>query len=173
VRKPRNFGNPGAFDYARFLARQDIFWTASGADHTLRHLPGRCGSSLQKGRHGLRQAALDRIARLYHGDSYQTGMRQALLIGQNFQFQRVWTEVYRSTGTFSRNRYSSTRVAIRAAFFLFLLRVCFVPESLALLTRWWRDGSMPSLPDSSARCPLGSGLTFVMIAAISSAAGVR
>src|SRR5207244_4393924 len=27
VRKPHNFGNPGAFDYARFLGRQEIFWT--------------------------------------------------------------------------------------------------------------------------------------------------
>jgi competence protein ComEC len=134
VRKPRNFGNPGAFDYARFLARQDIFWTASGAAHTLRHLPGRCGSPFQKAVMDLRQAALDRIARLYHGDLYQTGMMQALLIGQNFQLQRVWTEVYRSTGTFHVIVISGTHVAILAAFFLFLLRVCFVPESLALLT---------------------------------------
>jgi hypothetical protein len=42
VRKLRNFVNPGAFDYARFLARQDIFWTASCAAHTLRHVPARC-----------------------------------------------------------------------------------------------------------------------------------
>jgi competence protein ComEC len=134
VRKPRNFGNPGAFDYARFLARQDIFWTASGAAQTLHHLPGRCGSLFQKAVMDLRQAALDRIARLYHGDLYQTGMMQALLIGQNFQLQRVWTEVYRSTGTFHVIVISGTHVAILAAFFLFLLRVCFVPESLALLT---------------------------------------
>ena len=134
VRKPRNFGNPGAFDYARFLARQDIFWTASGAAHTVRHLPGHCGTRLQKAVMDLRQEALDRIARLYHGDLYQTGMMQALLIGQNFQLQRVWTEVYRSTGTFHVIVISGTHVAILAAFFLFLLRVCFVPESLALLT---------------------------------------
>ena len=44
VRKPRNFGNPGAFDYAHFLARQEIYWTASSAANTVRILPGRCGS---------------------------------------------------------------------------------------------------------------------------------
>jgi predicted membrane metal-binding protein len=38
VRKPHNFGNPGAFDYARYLARQDIYWTASGAAGTVRVL---------------------------------------------------------------------------------------------------------------------------------------
>ena len=31
VRRPRNFGNPGAFDYATYLGRQEIYWTASGA----------------------------------------------------------------------------------------------------------------------------------------------
>jgi competence protein ComEC len=45
----------------------------------------------------------------------------------------VWTEVYSSTGTFHVIVISGTHVAILAAFFLFLLRVCFVPESLALL----------------------------------------
>ena len=76
----------------------------------------------------LRQAALDRTALLYHGDRYQTGMLQALLIGQNFRLQRVWREVYRSTGTFHVIVISGTHVAILAAFFLFLLRVCFMPE---------------------------------------------
>jgi hypothetical protein len=80
----------------------------------------------------LRQGVLDRLARLYHDDVYETGMMQAFLIGQSFQLQRVWTEIYRNTGTFHVIVISGTHVAILAAFFLFLLRICFVPESLAL-----------------------------------------
>jgi competence protein ComEC len=133
IRKPRNFGNPGAFDYVRYLSRQEIYWTASGAAHTVRILTGRCGSAFPKAIMDLRQSALNRLARLYHGDLYQTGMMQALLIGQNFQLQRVWTEVYRNTGTFHVIVISGTHIAILAAFFLFLLRLCFVPEGLALL----------------------------------------
>jgi competence protein ComEC len=133
VRKPHNYGNPGAFDYARYLARKEIYWTASSAAHTVRVLPGRCGSRFEKAIMDLRQAALNRIASLYHGDLYQTGMMQALLIGQNYQLQRVWTDVYRSTGTFHVIVISGTHLAILAAFFLFLLRVCFLPESAALL----------------------------------------
>jgi competence protein ComEC len=132
VRKPRNFGNPGAFDYAHYLARQDIYWTASGAANTVRILPGHCGSRFQKAAMDLRQAALERIERLYHGNAYQTGMVQAILIGQSFQLQKVWTEQYRSTGTFHALVISGTHVAVLAAFFLFLLRICFIPESLAL-----------------------------------------
>ena len=133
VRAPRNYGNPGAFDYNRYLARQEIFWTASGAASTVRVLPGRCGHAFQKAVMDLRQSALDRLARLYRGNDYNTGMMQAILIGQSFQLQRVWTEQYRSTGTFHAIIISGTHVAIIAAFFLFLLRICFIPEGPALL----------------------------------------
>ena len=132
VRRPRNYANPGAFDYETYLARQEIFWTASAAAASIRVLPGRCGSRLQKFVMDLRAASMDRIARLYRESDYQTAMMQAILLGQNYQLQRVWTEEYRDTGTFHTLVISGTHVAILAAFFLFLLRVCFVPESVAL-----------------------------------------
>jgi competence protein ComEC len=132
VRVPHNFGNPGAFDYARFLARQNIYWTVSGAAGGVRILPGSCGNRFQKAIMDLRQAALERIERLYPGDAYRSGMMQAILIGQSFQLQKVWTEEYRSTGTFHALVISGTHVAVLAGFFLFLLRICFVPESAAL-----------------------------------------
>ena len=135
VRKAHNFGNPGAFDYARYLGRQDIYWTASGSASEVRILPGRCGSPFQKAVMDLRQAALARIERLYSPDAYRTGMLQAILIGQSYQLEKVWTEQYRSTGTFHALVISGTHVAVLAGFFLFLLRICFVPEALAgLLT---------------------------------------
>jgi competence protein ComEC len=81
----------------------------------------------------LRQTALDRIDRLYPGDPYQAGMMQAILIGQSFQLQKVWTETYRSTGTFHALVISGTHVAVLAAFFLFCLRLCGVPQAVAML----------------------------------------
>ena len=131
VRKPHNYGNPGAFDYEHYLAERDIYWTASGAANSVRVLPGRCGSRFQSFVMNLRQAALARIARMFQDDPYQIAMVQAILIGQNYQLQRVWTEDYRNTGTFHTLVISGTHVAILAAFFLFLLRICFVPESAA------------------------------------------
>ena len=132
VRKPRNYENPGAFDYSRYLARQDVYWTASGAAGTVRILPGRCGSRIEAFLMDARAAALDRTARLFGGNEYNRGLMQAILIGESYQLKRIWTDDYRSTGTFHALVISGTHVAILAAFFLFLLRLCFVPETPAL-----------------------------------------
>ena len=165
VRPPRNFGNPGAFDYRLFLARQDIYWTVSAAAGAVRVLPGHCGNAFQKAVMDLRQAALARIQRLYPGDTYQAGMMQAILIGQSFQLQRVWTEQYRSTGTFHAIVISGTHVAVLAAFFLFLLRICFVPESLALLTTVMAAWLYALVTGWQAPCVRSAaGLTLFMIA---------
>jgi competence protein ComEC len=132
VRKPRNFQNPGAFDYTRYLARQEVYWTASGAASDLRVLPGSCGSPFWKAVMDLRHSALRRIESLYPNDPYKSGMMQAILIGQTYQLQKVWTEQYRSTGTFHALVISGTHVAVLAGFFLFLLRICLVPKGFAL-----------------------------------------
>ena len=118
VRRPRNFRNPGAFDYAHYLARKEIFWTASARAGTpVAVLPGTCGSSFMRAVMGLRVAALQRLERLYQGNSYETGMMQAILIGETAQLQKVWTEDFRSTGTFHALVISGTHVAVLAAFF--------------------------------------------------------
>jgi competence protein ComEC len=164
VRKPRNFGNPGAFDYVGYLARQDVYWTASGPARSLRVLPGRCGSRFQAFVMGLRSAALGRIARLYRGREYDASMMQAILIGQNYQLQRVWTQDYRSTGTFHALVISGTHVAILAAFCLFLLRICFVPEGAALLLTAMAAWLYALITGWQAPCVRSAaGLTLFMI----------
>jgi competence protein ComEC len=134
VRRPRNFGNPGAFDYVHYLARKEIFWTASTRPGTvIRILAGQCGSAFQGTIMNLRAAALERIERLHRGDPYSTGMMQAILIGSSFQLQRVWTEQFRATGTFHAIVISGTHIAVLSGCLLLLLRLCFVPLGIANL----------------------------------------
>ena len=123
---------PGAFDYVHFLARQYIYWTAStptGAQATI--LPGRCGSRFWSAIYALRTAALERIEELYRPSAYNIAMMQAILIGESSGLERVWTEDFRDTGTFHALVISGSHVAVLAAFFLFLLRICFVPRDWA------------------------------------------
>ena len=90
---------------------------------------------------------------------------QAILIGQSFQLQKVWTEQYRSTGTFHALVISGTHVAVLAAFFLFLLRICFVPESIALFLTVLAAWLYALVTGWQAPCVRSAaGLTLFMIA---------
>jgi competence protein ComEC len=131
VRTPRNFGNPDAFDYRNFLARQDVFWTLSTI--VLKALPGKCGNRFDAAVIAMRTAILGRIAELYRGNAYDIAMMNQILIGESSGLDRMWTEEYRSTGTFHALVISGTHVAVLAATFLFLLRICMVPRRTATL----------------------------------------
>ena len=134
VRPTHNFNNPGDFDYVNYLARQNIYWTASARANTpLRILPGRCGSRFMSAIYALRTAALDRLEQLYAGKPYETGMMEQCLIGESSKLDKVWTEQYRSTGTYHAMVIAGLHVAVLAAFLIFLLRICFVPRELANL----------------------------------------
>jgi len=133
VRPIRNFQNPGAFDYQAYSARSDIYWTASmAAGSRVKVLPGRCGSRLLAGIFALRTAALNRIDRLYSGEPYATGMMEATLIGESSKLDRIWTEEFRRTGTYHMLVIDGLHITVLAAFLLFLMRLCFMPELGAL-----------------------------------------
>ncbi len=133
VRRIRNFQNPGEFDYEGFSARSAIYWTvaATGAS-SLVVKPGRCGSRFFAAVFALRTAALRRIERLYSGNPYATGMLEATLIGESSRMERLWTDHFRRTGTYHMLVIDGLHITILAAFLLFLLRLCFLPEITAL-----------------------------------------
>lgn len=144
VRRTHNYNDPGAFDDVHFLARQQIYWSASGDTSKVRVLSGRCGARLAGFIFAIRSAALTRLDQLYIDDAYSNGMMQAVLIGATAKLDRMWTEDYRSTGTFHALVISGSHVAVLAAVLLFFLRICAVPRSLALLltilTAWLYAG---------------------------------
>ncbi len=134
VRRTRNFRNPGSFDYEGYMARKEIYWTASmpsGANVNV--LKGDCGSRFRRAVFSLRSAALDRLDRLYPGDTYNAAMMRAVLIGDSSKLEKVWTEDFRRTGTYHALVISGLHITVLAGAFLFLMRMCFVPQGPALL----------------------------------------
>ena len=133
IRKPRTYRNPGSFDYAQYLARQNIYWTAAMTSNSrARILEGRCGSRLLSAVFALRTAALDRIERLYGEDTYSAAMMEAILIGESSKLRKIWTEDFRRTGTFHALVISGVHVSVLAMVLMFFLRRLFVPEIPAL-----------------------------------------
>ncbi len=133
LRRPRNFGNPGAFDYAGYLARKHIYWTASaGAKSNLRVLPGECGTRFNRLIFGLRATALERLEQLYAGQPYQTGMMQALLIGEDSKVEESWSDQYRLTGTYHALVISGMHLTALTAIIFLVLKLLPLGELLPL-----------------------------------------
>jgi competence protein ComEC len=134
VRRIRNFQNPGEFDYEGFSARSGVYWTAAATGTgSVVVKPGRCGSRFLAIVFALRTGALQRIERLYPGNLYAIGMMEATLIGESSRMERLWTDHFRRTGTYHMLVIDGLHITILAAFLLFLLRLCFLPEITALM----------------------------------------
>ncbi len=133
LRRPHNFGNPGAFDYMGYLARQGVYWSAAarGASSVTR-LEGACGSRFWSVIYTLRAAIVRRIEELYQGDSWTSAMMQAILVGESSKLEKAWTEYFRRTGTYHALVISGLHVAVLAGCLLWLLRILAAPGARAL-----------------------------------------
>lgn len=124
VRPPRNFGNPGAFDFESYLARREIFWTATvPGSATISVLSGDCGNRAMSMLYGIRVWLLDRVRRLYAGDDYAVGILQALLVGEAARMDREWADMFRRTGTYHAIVVSGLHVTTIAMAIALLLRM--------------------------------------------------
>jgi len=134
IRPPRNYLNPGSFDYATYLERQWIYWSISitSADG-VRILPGECGSALPAVVFGMRTALLDHLDGLFANDTEQLAMFRAILFGENTRLERLWQERFRRTGTYHTLVISGLHLTVLAACFLFLLRLLNCGSGWALL----------------------------------------
>ena len=133
IRTAHNFENPGAFDYVRYLARKQVYWTASARASTpIKILPGRCGSRFLGAVFALRTAALDRLEKLYAGNPHALGMTEAILLGESTKLEKVWTDDFRRTGTYHALVISGLHVTVLAGVLLFCLRLCAMGELSSL-----------------------------------------
>lgn len=131
VREPRNFRNPGSFDYAAYLAARGIHWQASLAPKAaVEILEGDCGAAPVSLIFELRRRALARLDALYAHEPYQRGMMKGLLLGDSSEIQRVWVENFRRTGTYHALVISGSHISFVAGLFLL----------------WWRFSKWGEMP---------------------------
>ena len=124
LRQPRNYGNPGAFDFEHYLARRDIYWTATANAKSAWKVTGTgCGRWPLTWIYAAREAAISRLDTLYAGDRYSRGMTRALLIGDTAMLERSWAEDFRRTGTYHALVISGLHLTLLTGWFLFFLRV--------------------------------------------------
>ncbi len=124
IRLPRNYQNPGAFDYSGYLARQHIYWTGSVSNPgDLRFLPGACGSRPLAWLYGIRGWALNRLMGLYPNDLHTAALLEATLLGETSSVERRWTDEFRMTGTYHALVISGLHISVVAMTLLAIFRL--------------------------------------------------
>ena len=166
IREPHNFRNPGAFDYVDYLARKDIYWTASAkGDTPITVLNGRCGSRLDEAIFTIRTGALERLERLFPGDTYANGMLAAILVGETRKLDKVWTEHFRRTGTYHALVISGLHFSSLTFLLALLFRIAnagAVPRLIAGLAVGWTYTAVSGWQPPVVRA--AGGLTLFLIA---------
>lgn len=126
---PRNFRNPGAFDYTGYLADNGIVALGSTKAETVELLPGFAGNRAELWRTRLRRSLIERIQVLWKPD--ESALLDAILIGENSFLGRETLTDFQRTGTYHILVISGLKVAILALVILWLLRRMRVGDLVA------------------------------------------
>jgi competence protein ComEC len=132
---PRNFHNPGAFDYAGYLSDEGIVATAAVKSSDFEIIPGFSGSRIKLCLATVRRSVIQRIHTLW---SEQTAaLLDAMLIGEKSFIERSTRVNFQRSGTYHMLIVAGLHVGILAMFTLWLLRRIglgeFVASALTLI----------------------------------------
>jgi len=126
---PRNFRNPGAFDYTGYLAENGIVALASTKTQAVDLLPGFAGSRFELWRTRLRRSLIEKIHLLWNPE--QAPLLDAMLIGENSFLGRETLTDFQRTGTYHVLVISGLKVAVLALVMFWLLRRMQVSDLVA------------------------------------------
>ncbi len=117
---PRNFRNPGGFDYRGFLADEGIVALASAKPENIEALAGFEGYRLELWRTRAYGSIINRLRILW--PARQAALIDALLIGENEFVGRQLLADFQRTGTYHVLVISGLKVGILAMFIFWILR---------------------------------------------------
>ena len=124
--RPRNFRNPGCFDYRGYLADQGILALASAKADEIQVLPGFAGFRAEMWRTRAYGYVSRQIRRIWSGE--QAALMEAMLIGDNDFVGRNLLTGFQTTGTYHVLVISGLKVGILALLSFWFLRRLRVQE---------------------------------------------
>jgi len=126
---PHNFRNPGAFDYAGYLAQDGIVVLGSTKSEAVELLPGFAGNRFELWRTRVRRNLIERIHALWKPDD--AALLDAMLIGENSFLGRETLTEFQRTGTYHVLVISGLKVAVLALVIFWVLRRLGVSDVVA------------------------------------------
>jgi competence protein ComEC len=135
LRLPRNFRNPGAFDYEGYLHGLNISALASVKSEGLEFLPGTSGSRLGFWRSRVRNSILQHIHQSGLWSREDAAIFSAMIMGDDSLLLRDVREEFQQTGVYHLLVVSGMNVALLAFALFWLARRLRLPQwSASLLT---------------------------------------
>ena len=133
LKLPRNFGNPGAFDYETYLAENGIAAVASAKADEVDILPGFTGNRFELWRTKIRSSIIAKVHALWPPP--QAALIDAMVIGESAFIDRDTRVDFQRSGTYHVLVVSGMNVTILAfVIFWTLRRLRFAEIPATLLT---------------------------------------
>ncbi len=133
LRLPRNFRNPGAFDYEGYLSGHGISTLASVKVENIEVLPGTSGSLLGFWRSRIRHSILEHIRGPGLWSREDAALFSAMIVGDDSLLLRNVREEFQQTGVYHLLVVSGMNVALLAFTVFWLARRLRLPEWAASL----------------------------------------
>ncbi|HEY6308923.1 MAG TPA: ComEC/Rec2 family competence protein [Candidatus Angelobacter sp.] len=135
LRLPRNFRNPGAFDYEGYLRGLGIATLASVNVDAMEVLPGKSGSRLGFWRSHIRRSILEHMSNPATGlwGREDAALFAAMVLGDDSLLMRNVREEFQATGVYHLLVVSGMNVALLALAVYWLARRLRAPEWAAAL----------------------------------------
>lgn len=128
LRLPRNFGNPGAFDYAGYLRGHGIGTLASVRADEIEVLPGTSGNRLGFWRSRIRNSILRHVRELGLWSGEDAAFFAAMIVGDDSMLLRGVREEFQQTGVYHLLVVSGMNVALLAFAVFWLARRLRLPQ---------------------------------------------
>jgi competence protein ComEC len=129
LRVPRNFGNPGSFDYRQYLAERGIAATASARGDQVVVLPGFAGSRLGRWRSRIRASIIAHIQQLW--SPRDAALLDAMLISERSLLDRETRTAFQRSGVYHLLVVAGLHLGIIALFVYWLARLLRASEIAA------------------------------------------